>query len=90
MDVSPRMSRQPITGWVALAVALTGLCVAPSAFADAPEVTILRGSSAPPEPVVPPAPPQRTIVEYRYLPAPPAYPVYYAPLLPVVVVHRHR
>jgi hypothetical protein len=78
------MSRQPITGWVALAVALTGLCVAPSAFADAPEVTILRGSSAPP------APPQRTIVEYRYLPPPPAYPVYYAPLLPVVVVHRHR
>lgn len=74
-----------------MAVALTGLCVVPPAFADASEVTILRGSSAPPEPVTPPpARPQRTIVEYRYFPAPPAYPVYYTPLLPVVVVHRHR
>jgi hypothetical protein len=90
IEASPRLSRQPITGWVALAVALTGLSLAPPAFAEGPEVTILRGSSAPPEPVPPPAPPQPMIVEYRYLPAPPTYPVYYAPLLPVVVVHRHR
>jgi hypothetical protein len=75
---------------VTLAVALTCLCAVPSAFADVPEVTILRGSSAPPEPAAPPPVPERTVVEYRYLPAPPAYPVYYAPLLPVVVVHRHR
>ena len=73
-----------------MAVALLGLCTAMPALADAPEVTILRGSSAPPEPVTPPPAPERTVVEYRYLPAPPAYSVYYAPLLPVVVVHRHR
>ena len=73
-----------------MAVALIGLCTAFPAFADAPEVTILRGSSAPPEPAAPPPSPERTVVEYRYLPAPPAYPVYYAPLLPVVIVHRHR
>jgi hypothetical protein len=89
MEASPRLVRQPITGWVALAVALVGLCTATPALADAPEVTILRGSSAPPEPVVV-APVERTIVEYRYVPAPPAYPVYYPSLLPVVVVHRHK
>ena len=74
-----------------MAVALTGLCLAAPAVADAPEVTILRGSSAPPEPVPPPPPPsQRTIVEYRYLAEPSAYPLYYGRLLPFVVVHRHR
>jgi hypothetical protein len=77
-----------------LAVALISLCMVPAAFAEAPEVTILRGSSAPPEPEPPPPePPERTIVEYHYLPAPPAYPVYpayYPSLLPFVVVHRHR
>jgi hypothetical protein len=67
---------------------LAGLCTAFPAAANAQDVAILRGSSAPPEPVAPPPTPvERTIVEYRYLPA---YPAYYVPLLPVVVVHRHR
>lgn len=83
--------RQPITRWAGLAVALIGLCGTTPAFADAPEVTILRGSSAPPEFVPPPEPPvERTIVEYRYVPAPPVYPDFYGPLLPIIVVHRHR
>jgi hypothetical protein len=70
---------------------LAGLCAMCPAIADAQDVTILRGSSAPPEPVAsPPTPIEQTIVEYRYLPTPPAYPAYYVPLLPVVVVHRHR
>jgi hypothetical protein len=90
MEESPRLVRQPITGWAALAVALIGLCGTTPAFADTPEITILRGASAPPEPVAPPPVVERTIVEYRYIPAPPVYPAFYAPLLPIIVVHRHR
>ncbi len=68
---------------------LAGLCAVSPAVADAPSITILRGSSAPPEPIAPP-PIERTVVEYRYVPVPLAYPAYYMPLLPFVVVHRHR
>jgi hypothetical protein len=78
-------------------IVLLGIAATGQALAAPPEdvpaaVTVLRGSSAPPEPVAPPPAPvdRSTIIEYRYLPAPPAYPAYYVPLLPVVVVHRHR
>ena len=59
--------------WVALLL----LCLSPPAFAQG-EVTILRGTPAPPPPAAPePAPPQVIVVQPPAVAYPPAY--YYLP-----------
>jgi hypothetical protein len=83
-----------------LLVFLLGVAAAGPALAGPPEdpaaaatVTILRGSSAPPEPYAPP--PREVVREVVYLPAyyPPDY-AYYLPAyylaLPFGIVRQHR
>ena len=83
-----------------LFVVLLGVAAAAPALAGSPDdpdaattVTILRGSSAPPEPYTPP--PREVVREVVYLPAyyPPDY-AYYLPAnyrtLPFGIVRQHR
>jgi hypothetical protein len=83
-----------------LLIFLIGVAAAGPALAGPPDdpaattsVTVLRGSSAPPEPYTPP--PGEVVREVVYLPAyyPPAY-AYYMPAyyltLPFGIVRQHR